>query len=219
MPETLVVATGNAHKRAEIAHMLAPFAVDVVTARERGVADAEETGETFAENALLKALGGYHGTGLPCLADDSGLLVDALDGQPGVRSARYAGDDATDADNNRLLIARLADVPAERRGARFVSTLALVLPERLAARAPEGPWRPVPIPEGGAVAFVVEGHVLGRIIDAPRGAAGFGYDPHFLYEPAGKTFAELAAAEKHAVSHRGQAMARLADLLRAVFEA
>jgi len=229
MERTLVVATGNPHKRAEIAAMLAPFHVVVTTARERGLGDVEETGATFEDNALLKALAGFRGTGLPCLADDSGLLVDALDGAPGVRSARFAGarthgaadtgDDASDAANNALLIARLVGVPRERRGAHFVSTIALVLPDALAAAVPEGPWRRIPHPADGASAFTVEGTVAGRIIDAPRGRAGFGYDPHFLYEPAGKTFAELEAREKHAVSHRGQAMARLAALLHAVYGA
>ena len=219
MPETLVVATGNAHKRSEIAAMLAPHRVEVVTTRELGLADAEETGDTFAANALLKAIGGWRGTRRPCLADDSGLIVDALGGLPGVRSARFAGEGATDAENNALLIARLAGVPAAARTARFVSTLALVLPPELAANAPLGPWERQPLDSEGAVAFTVSGQVEGRIIDEPRGAAGFGYDPHFLYEPAGRTFAELAAAEKHAVSHRGQAMARLSELLRATFGA
>lgn len=215
MHPTLLVATGNPHKRAELATMLAPYGVGVTTTRERGLPDAEEIGETFEDNALIKAVAGFEATGLPCLADDSGLIVDALDGAPGVRSARYAGDDATDAENNALLISRLSHVPEADRGAAFVSTIALVLPSALAARAPNGPWRRRPIP--GGVAFTVSGRVAGRIVDAPRGSAGFGYDPHFLYEPAGKTFAELPAAEKHAVSHRGQAMGHLADLLTAVF--
>lgn len=215
MHPTLLVATGNPHKRAELAAMLAPHGVGVTTTRERGLPDAEETGETFEDNALIKALAGFGATGMPCLADDSGLLVAALDGAPGVRSARYAGDDATDADNNALLIARLAHVPEDERAAAFVSTIALVLPPDLAARAPEGPWRRHAI--RGGVAFTVSGRVEGRIIDTPRGGAGFGYDPHFLYEPAGKTFAELPAADKHAISHRGRAMARLSDLLAAVF--
>ena len=218
MERTLVVATGNPHKQAEIAAMLAPYHVAVATARERGLGEVEETGETFEDNALLKAIAGFAVTGLPCLADDSGLLVDALDGAPGVRSARYAGEGASDADNNALLIAQLAAVPAERRGARFVSTVALVLPPELAAAVPSGPWRRRAL-DVGAVAFTVEGSVPGRIIDGARGSAGFGYDPHFLYEPASKTFAELAAHEKHAISHRGQAMAQLGDLFRAVFGA
>ncbi|TNF29784.1 MAG: non-canonical purine NTP pyrophosphatase [Deltaproteobacteria bacterium] len=216
MKRTLVVATGNPHKRAEIAAMLEPYHVAVTTAREHGLGDVEETGATFEENALLKAIAGFRHTGLPCLADDSGLLVDALDGAPGVYSARYAGADATDADNNALLISRLVDVPAERRGARFASNVALVLPAALAVGVPDGPWRRHDV-DAEAVAFTVEGTVPGRIIDDARGAAGFGYDPHFLYEPAGRTFAELASHEKHAISHRGQAMAMMGELFRAVF--
>jgi len=217
LERTLVVATGNPHKRAEIAAMLEPFHVAVTTARERGLEEVEETGDTFEANALLKAVAGYRHTGLPCLADDSGLLVDALDGAPGVRSARFAGEDATDAANNALLVSKLVDVPVERRGAHFASNVALVLPRELADGVPEGPWRRHALDDDEAVAFTVEGTVPGRIIDAPRGSAGFGYDPHFLYEPAGKTFAELASSEKHAISHRGRAMAMMGDLFTAVF--
>ncbi len=218
MDRTLVVATGNAHKIREIGAMLAPLGVTVTTARELGVPDVPETGETFEDNAVIKAVSGFGGTGHACLADDSGLEVDALAGAPGVRSARYAGEPSDDANNNRKLIAALADVPRERRGARFVSAIALVLPADLAARVGEGAWHRRAVPEHPeATAFVVRGTVPGRIVDAPRGAGGFGYDPHFFYEPAGRTFAELAAEDKHAISHRGNAMAALKALFEALF--
>ncbi len=218
MKRTLVVATGNTHKRRELSSMLAPLGVSVTTAREHGVPDAPETGETFEDNAVIKAVAGYVGTGQPCLADDSGLEVDALGGAPGVRSARYAGEPANDANNNAKLIAALADVPAEARGARFVSAIALVVPRDQAAAIGEGAWRRRALPgHPQAVAFVVRGTVDGRIIDQARGEGGFGYDPHFLYEPAGRTFAELPAKDKHEVSHRGHAMKAMRQLFEALF--
>lgn len=156
-----------------------------------------ETGATFEENALIKAHAGARATGLPCIADDSGLAVDALRGMPGVLSARWSGRHGDDAANNALLLGQLGDVPAARRGAAFVSVCALVSPS--------------------GEETVVRGEWRGRIVDQPRGAAGFGYDP--LFVPAdesagGRTSAELAPAEKDALSHRGKALAQLLPALR-----
>ncbi|MCB9733526.1 MAG: non-canonical purine NTP pyrophosphatase [Deltaproteobacteria bacterium] len=214
---TLAVATGNAHKRSELEAMLAPLGVTVVLARDHGLGEVVEDGDTFAANALKKAREGYEVTGFPCLADDSGLEVDALGGAPGVISARWAGPGQDDAANNDKLVRELAGVPPERRGARFVSSLALVVPAALAEHAGDGPWAREELADLGAVAFSVEGTVPGRMLDAPRGGAGFGYDPYFLYEPAGKTFAELSQDEKLGFSHRGRAMRALDALLRQLF--
>ena len=158
-----------------------------------------ETGATFEENALIKARAGARSTGLPCVADDSGLAVDALNGMPGVLSARWSGRHGDDEANNALLLGQLADVPADRRGAAFVSACALVDPEGETA--------------------VVRGEWRGSIVTEPRGAAGFGYDPLFVPDDeaaGGRTSAELAAEEKDALSHRGKALAQLLPLLRAL---
>ncbi|MFT7581714.1 MAG: XTP/dITP diphosphohydrolase [Myxococcota bacterium] len=223
MSQTLLVATGNAHKREEIAAMLAPWGVTVETTGDRGIASVEETGLTFVDNAILKAMSGYLAAGLSCLADDSGLAVDALDGAPGVLSARFAGEPSDDAKNNAKLIRLLADVPAAARGAAFHSALALVVPKSVASRVSDdvrGAWTKSDHPEApDAVVFTVSGKVRGRIIDAANGTGGFGYDPYFYYVEAGKTFAEMPAAAKHAVSHRGKAMAALNDLFEALFRA
>lgn len=196
----LLLATNNAAKRAELAPLLAPLGVEVVMPAEvGGLVEVEEDGVTFAENATKKAVSAAVGHGLWALADDSGLEVDRLNGAPGVRSARFAGEQAEDADNNRRLLAELAGVPAAERGARFLCTLALARPD-------------------GSVAALIEGTARGRILEAPRGASGFGYDPLFLYDeqgsPArGRTFAQLSREEKARVSHRGRALRRLAELL------
>lgn len=186
MTARLVAATGNPHKLRELHRMLADLDVTLVPRSELGLPSPRETGVTFADNALLKARAAVEPTGLPALAEDSGLEVDALDGAPGVRSARYAGDDADDAANNDKLLAALEDVPEDGRTARFVAVAVLV--------APDGRhW---------AERGVVEGHIA----TGPRGTAGFGYDP--LFVPAGhrRTTAELTAEEKDAVSHRGRAL-------------
>lgn len=156
-----------------------------------------ESGATFEENALLKARDGYAETGLPCVADDSGLEVDALNGMPGVLSARWAGrhgEPGADAANTALLLAQLRDVPDERRGAAFVSACALV--------------------GGSGDDVVVRGEWPGRIALEPRGDGGFGYDPVFLPDGMACTAAELSPAEKDAVSHRGRALAQLVPALR-----
>ena len=186
----LVLATANADKAAEIRTILAPFGVELLP-RPGDLGDVAETGATLEENARLKAEALTRATGLPAVADDTGLLVDALGGAPGVFSARYAGEHATYADNVAKLLAELAGVGLEARTARF-ETVAL-------ARWPDG--REV----------VGRGVVEGLITTEPRGTAGFGYDPVFVpAEGDGRTFAELNPLEKHAVSHRGRAFRALA---------
>jgi XTP/dITP diphosphohydrolase len=167
--------------------------------------DPAETGETFETNARIKARFAARRTGLPSLADDSGLEVDALDGGPGVRTRRYAGPNADDADNNAKLLAALDGLPPEHRGARYVCVLALAVPGHAA-----GPRDAVPI-------RTVRGTTRGRIASEPRGDGGFGYDPIFEPEsepPGGRTFGQWSAAEKNAISHRGRAARRMAPILR-----
>ena len=189
-----VLATGNAGKLREMAALLAPIGFQLKAQGELGIAAAPETGVTFVENALQKARHASHQAGLPAIADDSGLVVPALGGAPGVRSARYAGDGATDGENNRKLIAALAGV--EERAAWFYCALVFI----------EHPEDPAPL--------LASGTWHGQIIDQPRGGGGFGYDPHFLIPRLGRTSAELAADEKNALSHRGQAVAALLRQLR-----
>lgn len=187
MSVRLALATGNAKKVEELRRILDGLDVELVTMTELGIDSPEETGTTFEANALLKAQYVCDRSGLPALADDSGLAVDALDGAPGVWSARYAGvdgDGADDANNTKLLDA-LADVPDELRTARFVCAAALVTP--------------------GGGAWTVRGTMEGRIGHEARGEQGFGYDPLFTSEGETRTNAELAPAEKDARSHRGQA--------------
>ena len=191
----LVLASSNPGKLAELRARLEPAGLHVVPQDAFGVEPPEETGLTFVENALIKARAASAATGRPALADDSGVVVDALDGAPGVRSARYAGDGASDADNVARLIESLAGVAPSERGAAFVCTVAYLRHAR----------DPCPI--------VCEGVWEGRILDAPRGDGGFGYDPVFFVETFGRTAAELSGGEKDAVSHRGQALAQLLDRL------
>ena len=193
----IVLASGNRGKLAEFGMLLAGAGFEVVPQAELGVDDIEETGASFVENALLKARHAARVTGLPALADDSGLCVHALDGAPGLYSARYAGGHGDSAANNARLLRELDGVPAERRGAFFICMLVLL------ARADD----PAPL--------LAEGRWHGRVLDAPRGAQGFGYDPLFL--PHGQTLsaAELEPAAKNAISHRGQALATLRALLGA----
>lgn len=187
----LVLASSNPGKLAELEALLGPAGLRVVAQEALGVEPPEETGLTFVENALVKARAACAATGLPALADDSGLVVDALEGAPGVRSARYAGEGATDAANVAKLLESLEGVDAPERGAAFVCVIACLRH----ARDP----RPI----------VCEGVWEGRILDAPRGAGGFGYDPVFFVEALGRSAAEISRAEKNAVSHRGQALAQL----------
>ena len=188
------MASGNAGKIREIARLCEGLGIDVVAQSELGVHDAEETGVTFAENSLIKARHAADKTGLPAIADDSGLMVDALDGRPGVYSARYAGSDATDDENVDKLLVELADVSDELRGATFHCVASFVMPGDLSAIVAEGVWR-------------------GSILKARTGAGGFGYDPVFLDPESGHSAAELTAEEKNRKSHRGQALRKLLSLL------
>jgi XTP/dITP diphosphohydrolase len=183
-----VLASGNAGKVREFAALLAARDIEIIPQTHFGIAPAEETGSTFLDNALLKARHAAAAAGLPALADDSGLEVDALQGRPGVRSARYAGELASAADNVRLLLSELAGVPEARRTARFRCVLVLV----------RDPADPDPL--------VASGVWEGRVLTAARGAGGFGYDP--VFQPAGLAIsaAELPASEKNRLSHRGQAL-------------
>jgi XTP/dITP diphosphohydrolase len=197
LPPQIVLASGNAGKLREIESILADLPVTVVPQSAFGVSDAEETGSTFLDNALLKARRAATATGLPAIADDSGLVVDALGGRPGVYSARYAGPDAGDEANNRRLLEELAGVPDAERGAAFRCVACYVTP-------------------GGGEPVVAEGEWRGRILDAPRGAGGFGYDPVFHVPEHGMSSAELTPAEKNRLSHRGKAFRELARQLRAL---
>jgi XTP/dITP diphosphohydrolase len=190
----LVLASGNEGKLREFRRLLAPLGIEVMPQAELGIPEAPEPHVTFIENALAKARHASAHARLPALADDSGVCVRALGGAPGVQSARYAGEPKSDARNNARLIAELKDV-ADRR-AHYVCLLVLV-------RHAEDP-EPV----------IAEGAWHGRIIDAPRGEGGFGYDPHFLDEASGLTGAELPLAQKNAISHRGKAMRALLERLR-----
>lgn len=189
----VVLATRNMGKVAELAAMLAAFdiQVDSLTAHPQ-VGEIEETGTTFLENALIKARAVADLTGLVAVADDSGLVVDALGGAPGVYSARYSGPGATDAGNNAKLLEALAGVPEERRRARFVSVVAVAAPPAL----------------GGAT-LTAEGRWEGRVLTGPRGSGGFGYDPLFFDPELGRTAAELTPEAKNAASHRGKALRAL----------
>jgi XTP/dITP diphosphohydrolase len=187
-----VLATANAHKVAELAGMFAGFDVELV-AKPAAVALPEETGRTFLANARLKARAVAAATGEVALADDSGLEVDALGGDPGVISARYAGDGATDADNNAKLLAELDGIHGPNRRARFRCVLALVAPDGRELTA--------------------DGRIEGFVLEAARGAGGFGYDPLFQPEGDTRSFAEYAPEEKNAVSHRGRAAQKLRESL------
>lgn len=196
----ILLATRNAGKLVEMRRMLA--SADLGGLQVVGLADvadfpeAPETGATFAENALAKARDAVAATGLPSIGDDSGLAVDALNGMPGVLSARWSGGHGDDVANLELLLAQLGDVPEERRGATFVCAAALVVP--------------------GRAETVVHGEWPGRIGHAPSGANGFGYDPIFLPAGGTRTSAELGAREKDGASHRGRAMRALLPHLRAL---
>lgn len=191
----LVLASNNAGKRREIAALLEPMGIRVRTAAELGfLEDIEETGDTFEANARLKACAVAAALGLPTLADDSGLEVDALDGRPGVYSARYAGEPHDDAANNAKLLGELAGLPPEQRGAAFVCAMVCCLPD-------------------GRV-LVTGGRLPGRIGLAPRGDNGFGYDPLFELPGRGLTTALLSTEDKNAISHRGQALRAMVERIR-----
>lgn len=191
----LVLASGNAGKLREFNALLAPLGYDVLAQSAFDVPEVEETGLTFVENALLKAREACRVSGLPSLSDDSGLEVDALNGQPGIYSARFAGEPKSDERNNRQLLEQLAGMPSGQRTARYWCVLVLM-------RHAEDP---VPI--------IVQRSWEGEILSEPRGEAGFGYDPLFQVSELGKTAAELDAAQKNQLSHRGRATRRLVELL------
>jgi XTP/dITP diphosphohydrolase len=194
----IVVASGNKGKVAEIAAALVALPVKVLSLDDMGAAaEAEENGQTFEANAVLKATHYSLLTGKACLADDSGLEVDALHGAPGVYSARYAGEEAGDAACNRKLLAELAAVPPAHRSARFRCVLAYVTPE--------------------GVLLTAEGSCEGQILCEPRGEGGFGYDPLFYIPSLDKTMAELSLADKNVVSHRGQALRNMTMKLARYF--
>ncbi len=187
----VVLASGNAGKLKEMGELLAGLDWQVLAQHELGVQDVPETGLTFVENALIKARHACRVTGLPALADDSGLIVDALGGAPGLYSARYAGEPGNAAANIAKLLDALRDVPAERRTARFYSVIVLL-------RHAEDPQP-----------LICEGSWEGRVLDAPRGEAGFGYDPVFLDVAHALTAAQMPAKLKNALSHRGMALREL----------
>ena len=192
----VVLASANRGKLRELAALLAPLGWQLVPQQQLGMEAARETGATFAENALLKARHAARVAALPALADDSGIEVDALGGRPGVWSARYAGEQASDRENLEKMLEELREVPAERRTARYRCVIAYV-------RSAADP-RPL----------IVEGCWEGSIAGAPRGSGGFGYDPIFVPHDDGRTAAELAPGEKDAVSHRARALASLLAQLR-----
>ncbi|MGE0454424.1 MAG: RdgB/HAM1 family non-canonical purine NTP pyrophosphatase [Vicinamibacteria bacterium] len=190
----LLLASQNPGKLAEMRVLLEGLPFVVRGPRELGILESpDETGSSFAENAAQKARWYSLRAGLPAIADDSGISVDALDGGPGLYSSRFGGEGASDADRNRLLLERLAGVPDERRGARFTSAVALA--------------------QDGRLLFEATSTVEGRIAHQERGPNGFGYDPLFFYPPFGRTFGEVDRASKDRVSHRGQSFAKLREFL------
>jgi XTP/dITP diphosphohydrolase len=203
----LLVATRSAHKLRELREVLALGGTELVSLDTLGiVGDPVEDGSTFETNAAIKARFGLRASGLPTLADDSGLEVDALGGGPGVRTRRFAGEDATDEANNAMLLAMLDGLPPERRGARYVCVLALALPDDAG-------------PRGGVRVIATRGTCRGRIATRPLGTGGFGYDPIFepaSEDPGGRTLGLWTPAEKHAISHRARAARRMAPRLVAL---
>jgi XTP/dITP diphosphohydrolase len=187
----LVLASGNAGKVVELEQLLAGSGVQLVAQTQLGVSDADETGLTFVENALIKARHAARATGMPALADDSGICVNALDGAPGLYAARYAGTHGDSAANNAKLLRELDGVPAEQRQAYFIAVLVVL-------RHADDP-----------APLIAEGRWHGRILEAPRGTGGFGYDPLFLPDGYDVSAAELDPALKNRLSHRGQALAIL----------
>ncbi|MBJ6135950.1 RdgB/HAM1 family non-canonical purine NTP pyrophosphatase [Marinobacter litoralis] len=196
MSQKLVIASNNKGKIAELTDLLGPLGLTPIAQGELGVGEAEEPAVTFVENAILKARHAARETGLPALADDSGLAVDALGGQPGVRSARYAGAEATDADNVAALLAALKDVPEQERSAQFHCVLVYL------RHADD----PTPI--------ICHGRWPGRILQEPAGDGGFGYDPVFYAPEHHCSAAELTREQKGRISHRGRALANLRDQLK-----
>lgn len=198
---SIVLASGNRKKAHEFADLMRSHDIALRVAADFPAApEVQESGATFAENAAIKATETARALGLWCLADDSGLMVDALDGAPGVHSARYAGANATDAENNQKLLRALAGVPQDRRTARFVCHLTVADP-------------------AGVVRLAVSGECQGLIVDDHRGAEGFGYDPYFLVPEYGQTFGELPLVVKSRISHRATAFATLIPQLMTLLQA
>lgn len=193
---TFIIATNNPKKLVELSRILNPLGIRALSAKEAGVSleEVEETGKTFEENARLKAQAALQKTGMPAVADDSGLMVDALNGEPGVYSARYGGEGASDAQKNEKLLKNMENVPQEKRTARFVSAVCCLFPD--------------------GREIMVRGECEGSIAYAPKGEGGFGYDPVFLVGQ--RSYAELAPEEKDAVSHRGRALRKLSEELKKV---
>jgi XTP/dITP diphosphohydrolase len=198
----LVLATRNAGKIEELRRILAFLVsdhdetIELLGTDEFGLGDVEETGDTFASNALIKARAVAEATGLPAIADDSGLCVDALNGMPGIYSARWSGTHGDDRANLELLLAQLSHVPDGRRGAHFACAAALVIP--------------------GVAEIVEEGRIYGRLISQPRGSGGFGYDPIFMPNGLDQTLAQIGSDEKDAISHRGLAFRALAPHVKSL---
>ncbi|MBT4949139.1 MAG: RdgB/HAM1 family non-canonical purine NTP pyrophosphatase [Actinobacteria bacterium] len=198
MTQKLVIASRNNHKIEEMRRILEQGGLDIElvgTAKFPNLPDVEETGATFAANALLKARAVSEFTGLPTVGDDSGLCVDALNGMPGILSARWSGTHGNDRANLELILAQISQVPIDRRGASFVCAAAYVHPD--------------------GTEFVVEGQMPGTLIDAPRGENGFGYDPIFVPHGHKVTSAEMTSELKDSISHRGKALASLTIALKA----
>ena len=198
MSRTFVLASRNRGKLREMQAILDRYGIQVVLPSDLGLdLEVEETGKTFLENAALKARAVCQAAGLPAIADDSGLVVDGLDGAPGIYSARYGGDSyPTDQDRNRLLLTNLTGIPEARRTARFVCAMVCAFPDGRTLTA--------------------QGACEGRILEAPRGEGGFGYDPLFLEPDSGLSFAELPAETKNQISHRARALAALARELETI---
>jgi XTP/dITP diphosphohydrolase len=192
------MASGNPGKIREFVRLLDELGIEVIAQSEFGVEDADETGTTFIENSLIKSLHAADATGLPAIADDSGLVVDALEGAPGVFSARYSGPDATDDSNIDKLLDAMKDIEPPARGAAFQCAASFVLPD-------------------GAQSLVAEGEWRGSILTARKGNGGFGYDPVFLDPESGASAATLTADQKNARSHRGQALRKLVALIEQQF--
>ena len=194
MVKTFLIATHNAKKKNELLRILAPLGIDVKTDSELDLtlSEPEETGETFYENALIKAKAGCEESGYPCVADDSGLMVDYLAGAPGVYSARFSGENSDDEKNNNKLLKLMADVPENERTARFVSVVCCAFPN------------------GDIIS--ARGECEGTIGYEKKGESGFGYDPLFMVD--GKSFAEMSAEEKDKLSHRGKALNILSEQLK-----
>mgnify|MGYP001015512121 CR=1 FL=1 len=191
----IIAATQNKHKIREMEAITTDFGMEILTQEEAGLpaVEIEETGATFEENSALKARTICSMSGLPAIADDSGLSVDILNGAPGIYSARYAGPAADDAANNAKLLAAMADVPAPKRTGRYVSVITLAYPDgRL---------------------LTARGECAGTLLTAPRGSGGFGYDPLFVPDGTEMTFAEMSAEQKNRISHRARALARLREIL------